>query len=161
MSDRLFPITSLRVQSGLFMKKHGCWSLTLNFEPFDLPNGFTDEFSDDYKNIETNLGADFVEVGFKDICGKVAQIEEPYDSIDASICLVHAHHPYAIQMVDGTELPEKNKHAGKLRLKGFLWLEFEGLSFHEGTEYLNTECSFDLDLLPAKDGWSIEPTQAY
>ncbi|MBO6514145.1 MAG: hypothetical protein JJ974_09290 [Phycisphaerales bacterium] len=161
MSDRLFPITSLRVESGSFIKKHGCWSLTLNFEPFELPNGYTDEFSDDYKNIETNLGADFVEVEFKDICGKIAQIEEPYDSIDASICVVHAHHPYAIEVVDGTALPKNNKHPGKLKLKGFLWLEFEGLGYQEGEEYSNTPCAFDLSLIPDKAGWSIEPTQAY
>ena len=154
-----FPTDLLKVSYGSFKLRSNFWYLELNFHTFDLPNEHTDEFSDSYKDIETNFRIDFVETGFKDICGKCVEFESPNNTIDGSVYIGHAHHPVDVIKIDGTQLPQKKKKPGFLNFDAVICFQFEGLEYSEGVEFADTPCSFNLKLIPTKGGWDIEPTQ--
>lgn len=156
--QRTFPLEHLIIRGGQLSFRHHCWAIQLELEPFDLPSSFGDYFDEDYKSIATSFDMDLLEHTPKSLAGSIHTFPKPSESFDASIYIVHAHHPVDIVHLDATKLTDTLSGPVQLGIKLFVDLEYEGLQYDEKSSYKSFVVNYELQLTPQDNGWSIGPT---
>jgi hypothetical protein len=153
-----FPADLLHVDGGtLFRTSHG-WTLELPLRAFDLPCGFEGSLAEEYRQINTQVRADFA-VDLAKLGHRPVRFKPQSDKIEASVYLICAHHPIDFTTIDTSDFPREGDQSGTLRLEGRIDFGFEGLEFSQNAEYSPAPIEFRLRLGREGLGFRIEPDE--